>query len=65
MFFDGGRKAGGVYPTTTSAFPARRADVTAWVHENPHVEGLALPKSVGSGNLSLAQALPGGCRLDR
>jgi len=34
-------------------FGARRADVTDLVHENPCVEGSALPKSVESGKLSL------------
>jgi hypothetical protein len=47
-----------------AAFPGRCADVTAWARESAHVEGLALPKSVESGNLSLAKALSDGCRPD-
>jgi hypothetical protein len=41
--------------TTKSAFSALGAPMSlAWVHE-PHVEGLALPISVESGNLSFSK----------
>jgi hypothetical protein len=64
----GGSSADRDYRMSTydrAAFPARRADVTAWVRETAHVEGLALSKSAESRNLSLAEALSEGCRPDR
>jgi hypothetical protein len=40
--------------TTKSAFPTLGAPISpAFVHGRPRVEGLALPKSVDSGNLSV------------
>ena len=36
---------------------ARRADVPAWVHGSPHVEDLALPKSLKSCNFTVAKAV--------
>jgi hypothetical protein len=40
-----------------SAFSALGAPMSlAWMHGSPHVEGLALPKSVESGKLSLNKA---------
>jgi hypothetical protein len=42
---------------TKSAFAALSALMSlAWVHGSPHVEGLALPKSVESDKLSLNEA---------
>jgi hypothetical protein len=38
-------------------FGARRADVTGLGAPEPRVEGLALPKSVASGNLHLNKAV--------
>jgi hypothetical protein len=46
--------------TTKSAFSALGAPMSpAWVHGSPHVEDLALPKSVESGNFTLAKAVIG------
>jgi hypothetical protein len=44
------------YRTVKTAPDARRADVTGLGQREPHVEGLALPKSVESGNLSFSKA---------
>jgi hypothetical protein len=44
--------------TTKSAFPALGTPMSpAWVHRCPHVEDLALPKSLRSGNFILAKAV--------
>src|ERR1700737_4765804 len=44
--------------TTKSAFPAPVVPMSpAWVHGSPHVEDLALPKSLKSCNLTLARAV--------
>ena len=44
--------------TTKPAFPALGAPMSpAWVHGSPHVEDLALPKSLKSGNFTLAKAV--------
>jgi hypothetical protein len=44
--------------TTKPAFPVLRAPMSlAWVHGSPHVEDLALPKSLKSGNFTLAKAI--------
>jgi hypothetical protein len=41
-----------------SRFPALGAPMSpAWVHGSPHVEDLALPKSLKSGNFTLAKAV--------
>jgi hypothetical protein len=46
------------------AYPALGAPMsTAWVHGSPHVENLALPKSLKSCNFTLAKAVSGGCRI--
>jgi hypothetical protein len=43
--------------TTIPAFPALGAPMSsAWVNGCPHVEDLALPKSLRSGNFTLAKA---------
>jgi len=43
--------------TTKPAFPALGAPMLpAWVHGSPHVEDLALPKSLNSGNFTPAEA---------
>ena len=43
--------------TTKSAFRAPVAPMSpAWVHGSPHVEDLALPKSLNSGNFTPAEA---------
>jgi hypothetical protein len=44
--------------TTKPAFPALGAPMLpAWVHGSPHVEDLALPKSLKSGNFPPAKAV--------
>ena len=44
--------------TTKPAFPALGAPTSpAWVHGSPHVEDLALPKSLRSGNFTPAMAV--------
>ncbi len=44
--------------TTKSAFPALYALISpAWERGSPHVEDLALPKSLKSGNFTLAKAI--------
>src|ERR1700730_15958490 len=44
--------------TTKPAFPGRGAPMSpAWVHGSPHVEELALPKSLKSCNFTLAKAV--------
>jgi hypothetical protein len=44
--------------TTKPAFPALGAPMSpAWVHGSPHVEDLALPKSLKSCNFTLAKAV--------
>ncbi len=47
-----------VWMTTKPAFPALGAPISpAWVHGSPHVEELALSKSLKSGNFTLAKAV--------
>ena len=46
-----------LYDNKISIFGVRRADVTGLRAGTPHVEGLALPKSFESGNLTLAKAV--------
>jgi hypothetical protein len=44
--------------TTKPAFPALGAPMSpAWGHGSPHVEDLALSKSLKSGNFTLAKAV--------
>jgi hypothetical protein len=44
--------------TTKPAFPALGGPMSpAWVHGSPHVEDLALPKSLKSGNFTPAKAV--------
>ena len=44
--------------TTKPAFSALGAPMSlAWVHGSPHVEDLALPKSLKSGNFTVAKAV--------
>jgi hypothetical protein len=43
---------------TKPAFPALGAPMSpAWVHGSPHVEHLALPQSLNSGNFTLTKAV--------
>ena len=43
---------------TKPAFPPLGAPMSpAWVHGSPHVEDLALPKPLRSGNITLAKAV--------
>jgi len=47
-----------VWMKTKPAFPALRAPMSlAWVHGSLHVEDFALPKSLKSGNFTLAKAI--------
>jgi len=47
-----------VWMTTKSAFPALYALISpAWERGSPRVEDLALPKSLKSGNFTLAKAV--------
>jgi len=51
--------------TTKPAFPALGAPMSpAWVHGSPHVEDLALPKSLKSGNFTLARAVNRGMSVN-
>ncbi len=44
-------------PTIPAASGARRANITGFPEREPHVEGLAMPQSVESGNLRRNKAV--------
>ncbi len=44
-------------PRKSALSGARRADVAGLWHASPHLEGLSLPRSVESGNLSFNKAV--------